>query len=253
MTDFIVLIPARMGSTRLPKKMLSRIADIPLIVRTAKQASKSYAKAVIVATDHEDIRQVCQDYGVQVLMTSDKHTSGTERLCEAVEKLGILDDEQIIINVQGDEVFIQPQLINDLAKFMIENSAHVATVAHPFSEYQDILNPNIVKVVLDSQNFAMYFSRSLIPFDRNGTETVSNYLKHVGIYGYTVSFLRNFRNMRSCSLEQMESLEQLRILYHGVKIAVLISSEYHAAGIDVFDDLTRARRVLDTNDDSRTD
>jgi len=241
MSNFIVIIPARMNSFRLPQKMILDVGEVPLIIRTARQALKSKATHVVVATDHEEIRSLCEKHDIRAIMTSSKHQSGTDRLCETVQLLNLSNREQIIINVQGDELFIDPCLINELADFISNKKSHMATVAYPVTNEKEIFNPNIVKVVLDSLQNALYFSRAPIPFHRDGCQTTLNCLRHIGIYGYTVKFLENYSQMAECTLEQIECLEQLRVLYNGFKIAVLISKNNHEAGIDTLDDLNRAR------------
>lgn len=244
MSKFIVIIPARMNSVRLAQKMVLDIGDVPLIVRTARQVLKSRATDVIVATDHEQIRSLCEKDGIHAIMTSSKHPSGTDRLCEAVNLLSFSDKEQIIINVQGDELFIDPDIINGLADYISSKKSDMATVARRITDEKQIWNANIVKVVLNSSQDAMYFSRAPIPFLRDGAKTAPDYLQHIGIYAYTVRFLETYSQMTECALEQIECLEQLRVLYNGSKIAVLVTQTNHETGIDTLDDLIRARNKL---------
>lgn len=248
MDKFNVIIPARMHSSRLNQKMVQLIGDLPLIVMTAKQVEKSRASQVIVATDHNEIMDICNKYNIKAVMTSDTHNSGTERIHEACQKLEFKNDE-IIINVQGDEPFIEPSLINELAKFMQKRS--FATVAHPINTKEEICNPNVVKVVLDHKQNALYFSRATIPYYRDGFNSDSftlpstlSILRHIGIYGYTVDFLKQYVNLKPTHLEQIEALEQLRPLYYGHKIAVLTTKLKLESGIDTIEDLNRARNKI---------
>ncbi len=229
-----------MQSTRLPKKMILDVCGIPLIIHTAKQALKSNATDVIVATDHEDIFCICQKYKINAIMTSDKHTSGTDRLAEVVKKLNFHDDE-IIINVQGDEPLIEPELINALADFIIKKGNPIATIAHPITE--DVFNPNIVKVVMDIQQNALYFSRAPIPYYRDGYQNIQHpvlpsqlsILRHIGIYAYSVDFLKKYTFLSYSPVEAIENLEQLRALYHGYKIAVLTTTHPPKPGVTLND------------------
>lgn len=249
---FHVLIPARMQSSRLPQKMILDIGGFPLIVKTALQAQKSQAKQVIIATDHEAIFEICEKYQIKVCMTSANHQSGTDRLAEVVNQFNLNNDE-IIINVQGDEPLIDPNLINQLAEFINHKNTDVATIAHPIHKAEEIFNPNVVKVILDNWQNALYFSRATIPFYRDGftnTEkfvlpSTLNLLRHIGIYAYSVKFLKQYHGMPSCPLEQVECLEQLRTLYNGHKIAVLISQLIPEAGVDTIEDLQRVRKAME--------
>ena len=232
--------------------MILDVGGLPLVIRTAKQALKSKAKDVIVATDHEDILNICRSYDVQVVMTKTTHNSGTDRLAEVVDILGFGNDE-IIVNTQGDEPLVLPDLINQLANFIYEKNTYVATVAHSIFENAEIFNPNIVKVVLDCFDNALYFSRSAIPYYRDGFTSLEkfklsdklNILRHVGIYAYNVGFLKQYTQMPYCNLENVECLEQLRILYNGYKIAVLNTQLIPEHGVDSYDDLQRIRGAID--------
>lgn len=251
LNNFVVIIPARMQSTRLPQKMVLDIGGVPLIVKTAKQALKSQALKVIVATDHADILNICQKHNIDAVMTKITHNSGTDRLAEVAHLLN-LNDDQVVINVQGDEPLIDPQLINQLADFIHEKKTEIATIAHPIYKEDEIFNPNVVKVVLDKLNNALYFSRSAIPYYRDGftkdkefklPESL-NLLRHLGIYAYSVKFLKSYNQMPHCPLENVECLEQLRALYNGYKIAVLTSSILPEAGVDTLEDLERIRKLV---------
>lgn len=251
MNKFTVVIPARMSSTRLPGKMLLDVVGLPLIVRVAKQAMLSNAERIIVATDHQDIYDVCLEHHLEVVMTSDEHQSGTDRIAEVVKKIGLADDS-IIVNVQGDEPLIDPELINNLAAFIAEKQTAIATIAHPINSQDEIFNPNVVKTVLNKDNTALYFSRAPIPYYRDGYNNPRdfavpqniNVLRHIGIYAYQVSFLNIYNQLPSCPLEQVEALEQLRALYNGYKIAVMTSSHAPAAGVDTLEDLLRVRQII---------
>ncbi|MCE3268693.1 MAG: 3-deoxy-manno-octulosonate cytidylyltransferase [Burkholderiales bacterium] len=252
MNKFFVVIPARMQSSRLANKMMLDLQGIPLIIRTAMQARKSHAVSVIIATDHNSILELCKEYGFEAIMTSCEHHSGTDRIAEVATKLNLSKNE-VIINVQGDEPLINPQLIDDLANFIFIKKAEFATIAHPINTQAEIFNPNIVKVVLDKDNNALYFSRSPIPFYRNGfIDPTANFkapaqfslLRHIGMYAYRVSFLNNYSQMPISPLEDIEALEQLRVLYNGYKIAVYVSNIIPEGGVDTIDDLQRVRQIL---------
>ncbi len=241
-----------MQSGRLANKMTLDLDGLPLIVRTARQAHKSSATSVIVATDHDSILAICKEHGIEAVMTRNDHHSGTDRIAEAASNLGLADDD-IIINVQGDEPLIDYGLINDLAAFIIDKKAEFATIAHPIHTEAEIFNPHIVKVVLDKDSNALYFSRSPIPFYRDGFNnplnkfklpTQLNLLRHIGMYAYTGAFLKNYSQMPVSPLESVEALEQLRILYNGHKIAVLVSDIIPEGGVDTIDDLQRVRQAL---------
>jgi 3-deoxy-manno-octulosonate cytidylyltransferase (CMP-KDO synthetase) len=251
MTDarFVVLIPARLGSSRLPDKPLADIAGLPMVVRVAQQAKKSAATLVVVAADHERILKACQDHGIQAVLTRQDHPSGSDRLAEAVDLLGLADDA-LVVNVQGDEPLIQPQHIDQVAALLARHSqASMSTLAHPITELHDWLSTHVVKVVLDSQGHASYFSRAGIPFWR---DAVAHQLppfpvyRHVGLYAYRAAFLRQFPRLSVAPTEQLEALEQLRALWHGHRIAVHVSDQPSAAGVDTPQDLIRVNQLLNT-------
>ncbi|MBN3860205.1 3-deoxy-manno-octulosonate cytidylyltransferase [Neisseriaceae bacterium PsAf] len=245
MVNFNILIPARLESSRLPRKALADILGVPMIVRVANQAKKSEAKQVIVATDSDEIAKTCQQFNLPVIMTSSTHQSGTDRLAEAVQKLNIPDDE-IILNIQGDEPLINPELINQLAHRLANCKASMATLAHPIHSQEEYQNPNIVKVVLNKNEEAMYFSRSLIPFVRNDKPELS-ILRHIGLYAYRAQFLKIYHQLESSLLEQVESLEQLRILWHGYAISVLVTEKIASIGVDTQQDLDKVIELIKTN------
>lgn len=252
-TSFLVVIPARLASTRLPNKPLLDIAGKPMIVRVVEQAQKSKASKVVVATDHPDIVKVCQDHQIEVVLTREDHPSGTDRLAEVATQLR-LPEETLVVNVQGDEPLIDPDLINELATLLAESSAPMATAAHTISEATDFFNPNVVKVVLNAASEALYFSRAPIPWARDAfiqnkevlPETLSNTLalRHIGIYAYRAKFLHQYQDLSPSPIEQVEALEQLRVLWHGQKIAVAVVKHAPAAGVDTAEDLARVRAVF---------
>ncbi|HVC48805.1 MAG TPA: 3-deoxy-manno-octulosonate cytidylyltransferase [Burkholderiales bacterium] len=240
--DFRVIIPARYASTRLPGKPLKDIAGLPMVVRVARQARKSGAREVMIATDHEAILSVAMAHGENAMLTAEYHRSGTDRLAEVINRLGV-DDNEIIVNVQGDEPLVDPGLICAVALNLSEHpEAVMATAAHPLQDDEiQWANPNIVKVVLDVQGFALYFSRALIPYRR--MDKGDPPLRHIGVYAYRASFLRAYPSLPSCTLEEMESLEQLRALYHGYRISVHVSKMPHAPGVDTEEELDLVRTI----------
>ena len=250
MTEFVVLIPARLSSSRLPGKALADIHGKPMVVRVAEQAAKSQATRVVVATDHADIQAACQAHGVEVVMTADTHESGSTRLAEAVKKLN-LPQHLIVVNVQGDEPLIEPELINRTAEVLVENNVQMATAAHELHDFDEFMNPNVVKVLLDKNRNAMYFSRAPIPFPRDTMREnlhelpqETPVLRHIGIYAYRAGFLQRYAEMSVSPLETIESLEQLRVLWHGFPIAVEVTDHAPAAGVDTQEDLERVLQVF---------
>jgi 3-deoxy-manno-octulosonate cytidylyltransferase (CMP-KDO synthetase) len=246
--SFLVVIPARHASTRLPGKMLLDLAGKPMVVRVAERARQSAAKEVIVATDHVDIESALRLHGVSALMTSLDHHSGTDRLAEVVEKLGLADDE-VVVNVQGDEPLIDPDLVNAVASELDKHpEAAMATAARRIVQALDFFNPNFVKVVCDAAGLALYFSRAPIPFARDAFARPEQVLPaqmpalhHIGIYAYRVSFLKLFSGLAQSPAEKFEALEQLRALHHGYHIAVRVWDKPIEAGVDTADDLDRVR------------
>ena len=256
---FTVLIPARMASSRLPNKPLADIAGLPMVVRVAQRAGLSQAHTVVVAADDERIVQACQAHGISALLTRQDHPSGSDRLAQACHILG-LPDEAVVVNVQGDEPLIEPTLINQVAQLLMARpEACMSTAAHPITELADFVNPNVVKVVTDAHQMALYFSRAPIPWWRDGqsTEVVAGQhkpildrlpspfpLRHVGIYAYRAGFLAEFPHLPPAPMEQLESLEQLRALWHGHRIAVHTTELAPGPGVDTPDDLERVRLLL---------
>ena len=250
-TGFTVVIPARMASSRLPNKPLADIAGLPMVVRVAQRALLSKASQVVVAADDERIVQACQTHGIQALLTRQDHVSGSDRLAEACQLLG-LPDEAVVVNVQGDEPLIHPGLINDVADLLSQRpEASMSTAAHAIAQLEEFTNPNVVKVVLDARQMALYFSRAPIPWWRDG-QAQGGFkslpspapLRHVGIYGYRAGFLRLFPQLPPAPIETMESLEQLRAMWHGHPIAVHITPEAPGPGVDTPEDLARVRALL---------
>lgn len=252
MSGFVVLIPARMSSSRLPRKALADIHGKPMVVRAAEQAAKSRAGRVVVATDHEEIFAACQAHNIEVVMTGEYHESGTTRLAEAAQLLGLSADT-VVVNVQGDEPLIDPQLVDQTAAVLVENGAPMATAAHEIHDFDEFMNPNVVKVVLCRQGRALYFSRAPIAYPRDsmraGERTLPQAaapLRHIGIYAYRAGFLNEYAQMSASPLENIESLEQLRVLWHGHPIAVEIVAQAPAAGVDTQEDLERVRAIFQT-------
>jgi 3-deoxy-manno-octulosonate cytidylyltransferase (CMP-KDO synthetase) len=256
---FVALIPARMASTRLPDKPLADIDGEPMVLHVARQAHASGARLVAVATDSPRVQQAVSAAGVRALMTRADHPTGTDRLAEAADLLGLADDE-IVVNVQGDEPQIPPKLVADVAALLRSNpDCSIATAAHPVATAEDWMSPNVVKVVLDAAGRALYFSRAPIPFARDALAGFPRVLpdampaglaahgavqRHIGLYAYRVSFLRAYRALAPSPLETIEALEQLRALWHGHRIAVLCTDDAPPAGVDTPADLERVRRAF---------
>ncbi len=236
-----MIIPARYASTRFPGKPLAEIAGKPMVVHVCERAAKSGAAAVHVATDDERIAAAVRARGHSALMTRADHASGTERIAEAAELLR-LHHEDIVVNVQGDEPLIAPQLIAQVASLLAQRAgAAVATACHEIHDPAALANPNVVKVVLDAEGYALYFSRSQIPYPR---EPGGRWYRHAGIYGYRVGFLKRYCGLAPSPLERAEALEQLRVLWHGERIAVAVSETDIPPGVDTPQDLEAVRRML---------
>ena len=235
---FSVIIPARFASSRLPGKLLLDLAGRPLLQHTIERAMASEASRVIVATDDARIAELGNSVGAVVVMTSPEHVTGTDRIQEAAGALA-LDGDEIVVNVQGDEPLIPVQAINQVAQNLSQHAeAGIATLCEPISNAEEYSDPNAVKVVLDQQGFALYFSRSPIPHDGAAPPYgAAQALRHIGIYAYRVAFLNDFVNWPQSELELSERLEQLRALSHGVKVHVGISRERFPPGIDTEEDL----------------
>ncbi len=247
--SFTVLIPARLGSTRLPDKPLADIAGKPMVVRVAERAIASGAARVVVAADDARIAQACALHNVACVLTRSDHPSGSDRLAEACVLLG-LDGDDVVVNVQGDEPLIAPTLVRACAELLVRQSECVmSTAAHALDRVDDYTNPNVVKVVLDAAGRALYFSRAPLPWWRDGHARGITALpqpaplRHVGVYAYRAGFLRGFPALQPAPVEQIESLEQLRVLWHGLRIAVHISREVPGPGVDTPQDLERVRAL----------
>jgi 3-deoxy-manno-octulosonate cytidylyltransferase (CMP-KDO synthetase) len=248
----IVIIPARHASTRLPGKPLLDIAGKPMVVRVAEQARLSGIARVLIATDHDGIAAASRAHGIETIMTRADHATGTDRLADVATQLELSDDE-IVVNVQGDEPLIEPDWVRAVADLLeVKPSAAIATACHAITSPDEIFNTNVVKVVLDRDNMALYFSRSTVPHARDAfaqsTHTIPAGLliyRHIGLYAYRAGFLRRFPTLEVPAIERFEALEQLRALWHGYKIAVLITSGAPAPGVDTADDLARVRVLFD--------
>lgn len=253
--DFTVLIPARLASTRLPDKPLADLGGRPLIVRVAEQAARSRARAIVIATDAQAIADAVREAGFDAVMTRSDHPSGTDRLAEAATALG-LDDDAVVVNLQGDEPEIAPAMLEAVAKRLVDDDeAVMSTCAHPIETLADWLNPNVVKLIADDRGRALYFSRAPIPFARDALREFPNRLpeslppfaagaeplRHIGLYAYRAGFLRRYAAMAPAPIEQVEALEQLRVLAAGHRIAVETVADAPPAGIDTPADLEAAR------------
>ena len=249
MTAFHVVIPARLASTRLPGKALLPIAGKPMVVRVAEQAAQSGAQQIWIATDHQSIVAAVHEHGFKACLTRASHPSGTDRIAEVVEQLQWPDDT-IVVNVQGDEPLIPPQLIRAVAQHLHDHpECAMSTACHSIQDEEAIHNPNVVKVVLDKNSNALYFSRAAIPYLRDALASGANrtVLRHIGIYAYRASFLRAFGQLAPAPIEQTESLEQLRALWHGYKIGVTVSLHAPPGGVDTEQDLHAARKLFDAS------
>jgi len=235
---FSVIIPARYASTRFPGKPLADLGGKPMVVRVCERAKKSGAAAVHVATDDARIADAVRAHGHSVVMTRADHPSGTDRLAEAARKLRLKDND-IVVNVQGDEPLIAPRLIGQVARLLGKKKASMSTACHEI--HGDASNPNVVKVVLDREGYALYFSRSRIPYPREAGAAV---YRHAGIYGYRVGFLRRFSKLKVAPAEKAEALEQLRALWHGYRIAVAVSETEIPPGVDTPRDLEAVRKII---------
>ncbi len=246
--SFVTIIPARFASTRLPGKPLVDINGKPMIVHVLERALESGADRVIVATDAVAVADAVRAVGGEVCMTRADHESGTERLAEVVEKMAFADDT-IIVNVQGDEPMIPPAIIRQVAENLAQRDVGMATLAVPIHSAEEAFNPNAVKVVMDKNGYALYFSRATIPWDRDrfaqSRDAIDgSFLRHIGIYGYRAGFIRRYVTWAPSALEHIEKLEQLRVLWHGEKIHVAVAQEVPGTGVDTQADLERVRAEL---------
>jgi 3-deoxy-manno-octulosonate cytidylyltransferase (CMP-KDO synthetase) len=247
---FTALIPARYASTRLPGKPLADIAGVPMVVRVARRAERAGAERVVVATDDERIRAAVEKHGVACCLTRGDHPTGTDRLAEAAMQLDLADDA-IVVNVQGDEPLLAPELIRAVAELLAAHpDAAIATACHAIDDPEEAFNPNVVKVVLDHAGFALYFSRATIPWARDAFAISRAALppnfplhRHYGLYAYRAGFLRRFPSLPAAPVERFEALEQLRALWHGHRIVVQVAAGTPAPGVDTEEDLARVRAI----------
>jgi len=238
---FHVIIPARYASSRFPGKPLANLAGKPMVVHVCERAAKSGAAGVHVATDDKRIFDVVKAHGHRAIMTRADHPSGTDRLAEAARKLKLRDNE-VVVNVQGDEPLISPRLIAQVGNLLSKKpKASVSTACHAIHDEAALGNPNVVKVVMDAEGYALYFSRSRIPYPREGGGETH---RHAGIYGYRVGFLKRYSRLKPAPLETAEALEQLRVLWHGFRIAVTVSETEIPPGVDTPQDLDAVRRMI---------
>ncbi len=250
--DFKIIIPARFASTRLPGKALKTILGLPMIQHVYQRASETSASEIIVATDHQDIASAVMQFGGNVMLTKVDHPTGTDRISEVINAQSWSDDT-IVVNLQGDEPHIPAQLIQETAQALTENSqCDIATLATKMSSIDDVLNPNMVKIVLNNNFEASYFSRAPIPYNKkwdqkNQLKTLDSntpYYHHIGLYAYTVGFLRQFPTLTPCPNELSESLEQLRALCYGYRIFVKIIAQSPGHGVDTEEDLLRVEKLM---------
>lgn len=255
---FSVMIPARFASSRLPGKALADLAGKPMIVHVAERARESGALRVCIATDDGRIREAVERHGFIAVMTRPDHPTGTDRIAEVVESQGF-DPEDIVVNVQGDEPLIEPGLIRAVAGLLSDTpEVAIATACHPIHEAAEMFDPNVVKVVLDREGYARYFSRAPIPWARDAFAASTGALpaglpcyRHIGVYAYRARFLSTFPRLAPSPLEQFEALEQLRALWHGFAIAVAVRQDAPHPGVDTPEDLERARAWFDRLPDKR--
>jgi 3-deoxy-manno-octulosonate cytidylyltransferase (CMP-KDO synthetase) len=248
--SFTALIPARYASTRLPGKPLADIAGVPMVVRVARRAERAGAERVVVATDDERIRAAVEKHGVACCLTRGDHPTGTDRLAEAAMQLDLADDA-IVVNVQGDEPLLAPELIRGVAELLAAHpDAAIATACHAIDDPAEAFNPNVVKVVLDRAGYALYFSRATIPWARDAFAISRAALppnfplhRHYGLYAYRAGFLRRFPSLPPAPVERFEALEQLRALWHGHRIVVQVAAGTPAPGVDTEEDLARVRAI----------
>jgi 3-deoxy-manno-octulosonate cytidylyltransferase (CMP-KDO synthetase) len=248
--SFTVLVPARLQSSRLPRKVLADVGGLPMVVRVAQRAALSKASRVVVAADDAEIVAACRAHGIDCVLTRADHATGSDRLAEACQLTG-LDGTDMVVNVQGDEPLIEPALVDACAALLAARPECVmGTAAHPIDTVEEFTNPNVVKVVVDGAGRALYFSRAPIPWWRDGSTAGQAALpspaplRHIGLYAYQAGFLRRFPSLPPCPLEATESLEQLRVLWHGERIAVHVCRERPGPGVDTPEDLSRVRSLL---------
>ncbi|NKF22475.1 3-deoxy-manno-octulosonate cytidylyltransferase [Solimonas marina] len=247
---FKVVIPARLGSTRLPRKVLREIAGKPVVQHVWEAARKAGADEVIVATDSDEVRVACEAFGADVRLTAPTHNSGTDRANEIARQAG-WDASTIVVNLQGDEPMMPPALVAQAAQLLADDpQAHIASLCHPLQSVDEWLNPNVVKLVMDRRGYAMYFSRAPIPWRREGASREQPRLpsglafRHIGLYAYRVAALTEFSELSPAPLEDCEALEQLRALTHGFRIRMGITETPPPRGIDTEEDLQAVERLF---------
>ncbi|MFC0398430.1 3-deoxy-manno-octulosonate cytidylyltransferase [Paraburkholderia rhizosphaerae] len=259
--SFIAVVPARLASTRLPNKPLADLGGKPMVIRVAERARESGAQQVLIATDAQAVLDAAREHGIDAMLTRADHPSGTDRLAEVAAQHGWSDDT-IVVNVQGDEPLIDPALVRGVASHLASNDGcAIATAAHPITDPAEVFNPNVVKVVLDARGIAMYFSRAPIPWARDAWQPLSSaqlpdlaalppppasatVYRHIGLYAYRAKFLRAYPSLTLSPIEQTEALEQLRAMWHGDRIAVLVTSDTPPPGVDTPADLARVRALF---------
>ena len=251
--SFVVIIPARLHSSRLPRKPLMEIHGKPMVYWTWMQAKKSGASRIIIATESQEVADACHAFGAEVCLTGDHHQSGTERIAEVIE-LSLIGDEQIIVNVQGDEPMLPPELIHQVAQGLEENpEIPMSTLCEPITDAATLFNPNAVKVSRRQDQIALKFSRAPMPWARDEFahnkdelphQALALYRRHIGLYAYRAGFVKRYVQWPECQLEQTEKLEQLRVLWHGESILVLDALMDAGVGVDTADDLARVRKLL---------
>jgi 3-deoxy-manno-octulosonate cytidylyltransferase (CMP-KDO synthetase) len=250
--SFKVVIPARYASTRLPGKLLLDIAGKPMIQHVFERAMRSGAESVVIAADDDRIRKVAEDFGATVCMTSPDHQSGTDRLAEAVVALGYAE-EDVIVNLQGDEPFVPPVVIRQVAEDLLKyENARVATLYEPIKTIEELFNPNHVKVVMNKRGYALYFSRAPVAWDREhfqippqkNQKLLTEHFRHVGIYAYHAGFLQEYMEWESSPLEEMERLEQLRVLWNGGRVHLTQAKEVVPFDVNTAEDLEKVRQLI---------
>jgi 3-deoxy-manno-octulosonate cytidylyltransferase (CMP-KDO synthetase) len=258
---FIAVVPARLASTRLPNKPLADLGGKPMVVRVAERARESGAQQVLIATDAPQVLEAAREHGFDAMLTRADHPSGTDRLAEVAVQHGWSDDT-IVVNVQGDEPLIDPALVRGVASHLAANeNCAIATAAHPITDPTEVFNPNVVKVVLDARGVALYFSRAPIPWARDAWQpqapaqlpnlaampappASATVYRHIGLYAYRAKFLRAFPSLTLSPIEQTEALEQLRAMWHGERIAVLVTPDTPPPGVDTPADLARVQALF---------
>jgi len=247
---FNIVIPARYASSRFPGKPLALIDGVPMVVRVQQRCVGCGAQSVIVATDDERIRDTCQQYGATVVMTRSDHINGTDRLAEVAAKMN-WNDSEIVVNVQGDEPLIPVAIVRQVSTNLAAVAeASIATLATPIDSTEEFTDPTAVKVVFDHRGLALYFSRSPIPFDRDASAATTLGYRHIGLYAYRAGFLRRYSDMRPCTIENIEMLEQLRALYNGERIHVAVAQETPGMGVDTPDQLAIVERMIQAGEAS---